>query len=260
MSSENELTKEAILHMSQNFDPSSGIGMVCAYENQNFLSRISMRGKEVLELGCGCLPASFGIADDAMPNRYLATDTEFELIDAARKIDSRPDFKVTSALNTSLKESSFDLIILRGVLHHLPDPRAALESFKFFLKPDGHILLYEPNLSCIPGNLAKWILLTFFNKSMEESPYGQLKQKTLRKAFAEANLRIQEEWYTSLLAFQLTGDYGRLSILPNSRILFRAIILIDRFFSKLLHVWLPLAKITHWRVIFQLRKQPFPHN
>lgn len=254
MINENSSTRDAILGISKVFDPKSGVSLVCAYENRILLSRVHMGGMEVLELGCGCLPACFGIDDKDMPSRYLATDSEKDLIAAARQIDPRPEFRVVSALNPGDVDRSFDLIILRGVLHHLPDPSNALASLAPLLKPKGTLLLYEPNLSCLPGNLAKWVLKRFFNVVLEESPYGQLPQATIRRAVREAGLEITDEWYASLLAFPLTGDYGRKPILPNSRTLFQFVIWMDAVASKILHTHRVLARSLHWRVIFRVQK------
>ena len=252
MQSENASTENAVLTIGKNFDPHSGVALVCALENQNLLSRSTMQGKTVLEVGCGSLPACFGISDDLMPERYVATDVTNELIEAARQIDQRPIYKVESANASSFSPHSFDLIIMRGVLHHLPDPAAALKELKHLLKPGGQLLLYEPNLSSLPGNLMKWILWNFFKIDMEESPYGQLPQKSIRQAIQKAEFQLVAVWYSSLLAFPLTGDYGRRPILPNRISLFQKIIAVDRFASSILHRIPILAKWSHLRVVFQL--------
>jgi SAM-dependent methyltransferase len=251
--SENASTQDAVLFIGKKFDPDSGVAVVCAFENQNLLSRTSMQGKEVLEVGCGSLPACIGISDDQMPRRYIATDVSNELIEAAYRVDQRPIYQVESASTASFAPNSFDLIIMRGVLHHLPDPAAALKDLKGLLKPGGQLLLYEPNLSSIPGNLMKWVLWTFFKINMEESPYGQLSQKSIRGAIQKADFRLVDVWYSSLLAFPLTGDYGRRPVLPNRVSLFRNIVAIDRFLSTALHLLPILAKWSHFRVIFLLQ-------
>jgi SAM-dependent methyltransferase len=251
--SENASTEDAILLIGKKFDPESGTAVVCAFENQNLLSRTGMRGKEVLEVGCGSLPACFGISDNQMPTSYIATDVSNELIEAAYKVDPRPTYKVETASTSSFPLHSFDLIIMRGVLHHLPDPAAALEDLRRLLKPGGELLLYEPNLSSIPGNLMKWVLWTFFKVNMEESPYGQLSQNSIRAAVQRSGFQLADVWYSSLLAFPLTGDYGRRPILPDRAGLFRKIVAVDRFLSSILHRVPILAKWAHLRVVFLLK-------
>lgn len=255
MADENTPTREAVLNVGEKLNPRGGRALVCAYENRILLGRFDLRGKEVLELGCGCMPASFGIKDEHMPARYLATDSERDLIAVARKLDPRPEFRVVSALTPESVGQTFDVLIMRGVLHHLPDPARALSELNVLLKPGGFILLYEPNLSCLPGNFAKWILERFFHLVLEASPYGQLSQPKIRRAVSDAGLEVSGEWYASLLAFPLTGDYGRQPILPDWRLLFRIFIWMDSFLSGILHASLPLASWFHWRVVFQVRKR-----
>jgi ubiquinone/menaquinone biosynthesis C-methylase UbiE len=253
MQSKNASTEKAILKIGRRFDPKSGTALVCAYENQNVLARTRMSGKNVLEVGCGSLPACFGISNDLMPEKYLATDVSKKLLEASRRIDKRPVYLVKSAMAVSLPDRSFDVIIMRGVLHHLSDPAAALKALKRKLKPGGQLLLYEPNLSSVSAGVMKWILKTFFGINMEESPYGQLSQKSIRQAIQTAKLELADVWYSSLLAFPLTGDYGRRQILPDNGKLFSKVIALDRFLSGWLHKIPVLAKWSHFRVIFLLQ-------
>jgi SAM-dependent methyltransferase len=252
MQGENAATERSLLEMARDFDPNSGVALVCAFENQNLLARTSMQGKEVLEVGCGCLPASFGVSDDRMPPKYVATDISDALVEAARKVDQRPLYRIESAVAFSFQPRTFDLIIMRCVLHHLCDPAAALKGLRSLLKPGGQLLIYEPNLSSLPGNLAKWVLWNLFRIRMEESPYGQLSHRSIHQAIVQADFQLRDVWYSSLLAYPLTGDYGRRPVLPNRVGLFRAVIAVDRSVSALLHVAPGLAKRCHHRVVFLL--------
>jgi SAM-dependent methyltransferase len=141
---------------------------------------------------------------------------------------------------------------MRGVLHHLPEPATALKGLKELLKPNGQLVLYEPNLSCVFANFMKWVLKQLFKITMEESPYGQLSQKSIRQAIQEAGFTSRAVWYSSLLAFPLTGDYGRRPILPNSKRLFQMIVAVDRFASRVVHLVPIFARWSHFRVIFLL--------
>lgn len=254
MLSSNISTEKAILTIWRNFDLNGGSALVCAYENQNLFLRTRLPGKNVLELGCGSLPACFGIANALMPKKYVATDISKKLIELASQVDKRPEYLVKSAMDSSMLANSFDVIIMRGVLHHLSDPATALRKIKRLLKPGGQLLVYEPNLSSLSANLVKWILKTFFNINMEESPYGQLPQHTIRYFIKTAQLELADVWYSSLLAFPLTGDYGRRSVLADNKKIFSKVVTIDRFLSQWLHKLPVLAKWSHFRVIFLIVK------
>ena len=59
---------------------------------------------------------------------------------------------------TSLKiidKKKYDIIVLKGVLHHTKNPEKILKKLKNILKPNGIIIISEPNLSSIIGNFLK---------------------------------------------------------------------------------------------------------
>ena len=96
--------------------------------------------------------------------------------------------------------------------------------------------------------------LTGFKILMEESPYGQLKQVKIKQSIRKSNMRIINEWYTSLIAFPLTGDYGRKPIIPDNRSLFKLLIFLEKIFSFVLNKFIFFAKISHFKVNFIIKK------
>jgi hypothetical protein len=85
---------------------------------------------------------------------------------------------------------------------------------------------------------------------MEASPYGQFSRKQIAGLIGAAHLRVQEEWFASLLAFPLTGGQGRIRILPDSPAIFRVLVFIDETLSRALHSLPFLARFLHWRVLY----------
>jgi SAM-dependent methyltransferase len=252
VNSNNKSTEESIIELSNLFDPKSGIALVNNYENEQLFKFIDCKNKKVLEIGCGCLPACMGIPDILMPKYYAAIDTTPDIILAAKKFDNRPDYYVGSIENIPFDDFYFDIIIMRGVLHHLHSPINGLNLIKKKIKGNGDIYIYEPNLSCLPGNFVKWILLKFFNKNLEESPYGQLPRNKILDLIYQSGFVVKKEWYSSLMAFPLSGDYGRINIIPNKKWIFSTIINIDKTISSILHKSRILARTMHWRSIFQI--------
>jgi 2-polyprenyl-3-methyl-5-hydroxy-6-metoxy-1,4-benzoquinol methylase len=234
-----------------------GIIECIKFENKKLLSKISLKNKDVIEFGCGVYPASLGLKDNNMPNKYIATDASKNLIFLAKKIDVRPTYKVLDLekIKFSNNQKKFDVIILKGVLHHVEFPEKVLIKISKFLKENGCIIVSEPNLSSLIGNFLKWFLNFFFNTSMEDSPYGQLEQKKIRKAFSKANLFIVKEWYSSLIAFTLSGDFGRKKILPDNKILFKLIIFLEQIISNTFHLFVYLARILFFKVNFMVKKK-----
>lgn len=149
-----------------------GLKIVAEEENLIFHSRSSMINKKVLELGCGIYAASCGIKDEDMPSEYQATDFDKNLIEIAKKQDQRIKTSIINLhnLNEVDAQTKFDLIFLKGVLHHIKDFKNVLQFCKKILNKDGYIIIAEPNLKSIPGNLMKYILKKLFNINLESSP------------------------------------------------------------------------------------------
>ena len=106
-------------------------------------------GKRVLDLGCGDGTytlefASFGVKS------VVGVDPAGVAIEAANKkieklgLDEIVKFEIGNIyeLESYLNEGHFDCIILRGVLHHLPDPALAITGLTSF---NGTIIIIEPN-------------------------------------------------------------------------------------------------------------------
>ena len=207
-----------------------GLKIVAEEENLIFHSRSSMINKKVLELGCGIYAASCGIKDEDMPSEYQATDFDKNLIEIAKKQDQRIKTSIINLhnLNEVDAQTKFDLIFLKGVLHHIKDFENVLQFCKKILNKDGYIIIAEPNLKSIPGNLMKYILKKLFNINLESSPYGQIPYNKLIDSIENNNFKIVEKWYSSLIAFLLSGSLGRIKI-SNNKSIFKIAIKLDRF-------------------------------
>jgi 2-polyprenyl-3-methyl-5-hydroxy-6-metoxy-1,4-benzoquinol methylase len=107
------------------------------------------RDKTVLDLGCGDGAytvefAGFGV------RKIVGVDPAAAAIDAARKrasllgVEHQVCFEVGNiyALEPILATTQFDCIVLRGVLHHLPDPARAIAGLAGF---SGTVIVLEPN-------------------------------------------------------------------------------------------------------------------
>lgn len=251
------LNTEIATLQEEKLNLSGGIVECIKFENRLLFSKTpSLKNLNIIEFGCGIFPACFGLSNKSMPNIYIASDPSKKLINVAKSIDSRPLYKIFDLeKKLKIKGKKFDIIILKGVLHHLKYPQNALKKVSKILKYNGVIIVSEPNLSSIVANLMKWILKFFFKINMEASPYGQLKQSKIRSCFNKANLDIISEWYVSLIAFPLTGSHGRIPILPDKKIIFIILLAIEKQISKILNKFILLAKISHFKVNFIVKKR-----
>lgn len=106
-------------------------------------------GKTVLDLGCG--DGTYTLEFPALGvKEVVGVDPASEAIEAAKAkalklgLDVTVKFKIGNiySLEPFLLYNRFDCIVLRGVLHHLPDPARAISGLANF---DGTIVVLEPN-------------------------------------------------------------------------------------------------------------------
>jgi SAM-dependent methyltransferase len=111
----------------------------------------------VLEIGCGA-----GFSAEYLRGRYqhyLGLDYSAELIAVAREChaglahgpDQAPDPAARSQVRFECADveqfatdERFDTILMIGVLHHIPEPSAALARLRKWLTPEGRIVVNEP--------------------------------------------------------------------------------------------------------------------
>ena len=157
----------------------------CQYANER-ISRViadcySFSGKSVLDIGCGdgtytlqfpLLGAKKTLGIDPAPAAInIATQKAKEA-----NLTNLVDFEVANiyTLDEQLKNRFFDCIILRGVLHHLPDPAEAIRKIAslantiIILEPNGynpvlkllerfsHYHIEHEEQSFFPGTLKSW--------------------------------------------------------------------------------------------------------
>lgn len=115
-----------------------------------------MRGKAVLELGCGSGENTAALV--ARGAHVIAADISPELVQLARQrleinhLDP-PPLVLCSAYDVPLADNSIDVILCASLLHHLNIPRAMHEIWRV-LKPGGFAVVKEPvRFSRIAGRI-----------------------------------------------------------------------------------------------------------
>jgi 2-polyprenyl-3-methyl-5-hydroxy-6-metoxy-1,4-benzoquinol methylase len=118
--------------------------------SRSIAESFEFRGASVLDLGCG--DGAYTVEFTALGAReVLGLDPAAVAVEAARArarslgVDDKVGFEVGNVYaldDRYLAPGRFDCIVLRGVLHHLPDPARALAGLTAF---HGTVIVVEPN-------------------------------------------------------------------------------------------------------------------
>lgn len=133
-----EKDKERIIVLNEIYNPFS----------KDFLSSLHLDpDSKVLEVGCGIGMMSQEIANMLSSNGHvLATDLSTEQLNLAKELNKKHknlSFKKLSAYNLSSLQENFDVVYVRFLLCHLPDPEAVLQQIKYILKPGGIVIIED---------------------------------------------------------------------------------------------------------------------
>jgi SAM-dependent methyltransferase len=162
---------------------------------QAALAAESFRGKRVLDVGCGDGTYTLELCALGAPARMCGLDAAAGAIERARRsAGARPiDFCVGSAEELPFERDSFDLVHLRGVLHHLDHPRQAIVEA---LRVAPKILVIEPN-----GYNPVLKLIEKASPYHREHKERSFAPRALVRWCAESGARVRTDGYAGLVPF-----------------------------------------------------------
>lgn len=116
---------------------------VARAEVERLLGRRLRPGETVLDAGCGTGWAAAGLHRAVPGLRVVGCDLSAGMLGRAREAGAWPLVQADAA-RLPLPDGRVDVLVCRGVLHHLPDVAGALAEWRRVLRPDGVVVASEP--------------------------------------------------------------------------------------------------------------------
>ena len=105
---------------------------------------LDIRSKDALEIGCGNGHGAYLINQRA-PRSYIGMDVMEAQIEKARRRYPHYQFLIQDATDLSqFADASKDVVIIFGVLHHIPEWRKVIDEVRRVLRPNGSFFVEEP--------------------------------------------------------------------------------------------------------------------
>jgi len=208
----------------------------------SFISPENMKGR-ILDNGCG-----IGNHFEEIDNGDRALDVcgldiaENMIRKAAIRI---PKTVLGDSQYLPFKESQFDVVFSRSLLHHLPQPSLSIEDIDRVLKENGEAVFADTNasfLSILPRKIVK-------KKGEHFSElHKNFKDKELLELIS-SKFQIDHVYYFGYIAYPLLGFPDVIDIfrfIPFKNFFLSTLIKIDEFFSML-----PKLRTQSWGIIIK---------
>jgi SAM-dependent methyltransferase len=168
---------------------------------RSHIERLGLRqGWRCLEVGCGNGSIAQWLAERVAPSGHVvASDIDISYISGVE----RPCLEVRQLdiLHGAIEEATYDLVVARALLHHLPGAHEALQRMVSALKPGGVLLSIEPDMLAATVAEPK-ALQTFWQGWLEWSVDAGIDYSIGRKIASWLDLlgmeQVSAEGYTPL--------------------------------------------------------------
>jgi ubiquinone/menaquinone biosynthesis C-methylase UbiE len=151
---------------------------------------LDVRDKDVLEIGCGNGHGAY-LLNQGSPRSYVGLDVMEEQIAKARQRYPAYQFLVRDAADLSqFGEASWDVVIIFGVLHHIPEWRKVIDEARRVLKPGGSFFVEEPR------GVDLRVFDFFFRWGHPDSDFGS---QRMEQYLTSRGFKIRKKQWTPLL-------------------------------------------------------------
>ena len=158
---------------------------------------LDVKDKDVLEIGCGNGYGGY-LLNQLQPKSYIGLDVMEEQVEIACRKYPQYKFIVQDATDLSqFPNASKDVVIIFGVLHHIPEWRKTIDEIARVLKPNGSLFLEEP----------RGVDLKFFDFLFRWGhPNTDFGLNALEEHLQSRGFKFQKQW-TPLLTMYCTQRY-----------------------------------------------------
>jgi ubiquinone/menaquinone biosynthesis C-methylase UbiE len=160
-----------------------------------------LRGRHVLEIGCGNGRVTTWLADQA--KKYVAIDPDSQSLTQAKAAIPRVEFRLGSGERLDFENSSFDVVLFTLSLHH-QESRLALQEAYRVLRKGGQLIILEP---AVDGEIQQ--LFNIFNdetmalvKTLESVKSSEFTLEHQETFYSEWTFENPEELYNYDFGYQ----------------------------------------------------------
>ena len=118
--------------------------------------RYGKRGGKLLEIGSG-MGHLVGQLEDSFDT--VGVDVNHWAVKQSKDVVDQTDLQTASAEELPFSDNSFDVVIIKHIVEHLPNPEKAITEIGRIIAPNGILILATPNLDSLlkPWKGKKWI-------------------------------------------------------------------------------------------------------
>ena len=120
------------------------LSVIAKSQNKEILNLIKLKSiYSVFECGCG-IGDMFG--ELAIPTRFVCgCDISLGSLNVARLTNPTVHLVLADGENLPLGDEHFDLVVIKGALHHFQNVRLSIEQIKRVLRKNGLVIIVEPS-------------------------------------------------------------------------------------------------------------------
>ncbi|MBI2029848.1 class I SAM-dependent methyltransferase [Candidatus Gottesmanbacteria bacterium] len=159
------------------------------------INSASFKNKMIIDIGCGDGTYTNIILKETKPKSIIGIDPASDAIIIARKKykNKNLQFRVANGYKLPFTKNSFDVAVLRGVLHHMDNPRKAINEA---VRVADEVIIIEPNGYNIFVKIIE--KLSQYHKTHDEKSYFPF---YLKKIICQSNARVVKEKYINFVPF-----------------------------------------------------------